>query len=120
MYRVITAASSINELDDAAVLNLLGRSQYDQLYKAACRKIDEEIYNRSGDVEIRWTNGGCTATTSDNEIYTIMSHIYADYTTELGDPKSVYAETRVVYDSLNPSRYFDPTVVAFDDEIEYQ
>lgn len=120
MYRVIRAATE-QKLDDRAVLKLIGRSQYDQLYKAACRKVDDEIVNQYGDVEVtKWTNGGCSATAVSQNRYAITSEIYADFISDRGESISCYAETRCTFDASSPRTYLSPEVIYFNDEMEYE
>lgn len=118
MYRVIKASTS-TPLDDKGVLNLLGRADYDQMYKACCRAIDAEIYNAYGDVEVRWDNGGFTANDHNDGSYSITGQIYAEFTSERGNVQNCYGEVRCNYDGSRES-LLKPEVTYFTDEVEYQ
>lgn len=118
MYRVIKAASE-TPLDDKAVLNLIGRANYDQMYKACCRAIDREIFNSYGDVEVSWNNGGFSANDHGDGSYSITGQIYAQFTSDEGNNKDCYGEVRCNYDGTRES-LISPEVTYFTDEIEYE
>lgn len=118
MYRVIKASSAM-DLDDKGVLNLLGRADYDQMYKACCRAVDVEIYNAYGDVEVSWDNGGFTASAPESGMTTIIGQIHAEFTSDRGNVKYCYGEVRCNYDGSRES-LLSPEVTYFTDEVEYQ
>ena len=114
MKRVIKASTTLNDVD---VLHLIGRRNYDQLYKQCCFKVDDEIYNQYDDQDVHYQNSLCTAVDNGDGIYTIKSTIHADFVSDLGNKKFCYAELESTFDG---SRVSQPVVTFFTDEVEYQ
>jgi len=114
MKRVIKASTTLNDVD---VLHLIGRRNYDQLYKQCCFKVDDEIYNQYDDQDVNYENSLCTATDNGDGTYTIKSTIHADFLSDRGNKKFCYAELESVFDGSTVSQ---PVVTFFTDEVEYQ
>lgn len=115
MKRVILAAT----MQDVDVLNLVGRREYDQMYKRSCHLIDREIYNEYGREDIRWTNGGATAKDNGDGTYDITHQIYAEFETARGNTKYCYGETSCTFDSKNPGKLM-PKLDFFSDDVQYE
>lgn len=112
-------SSSIKASDNMTskdVLETIGQSKYEALYKECCMLVDDEITNQYGDVDVKYDPGDCTAVQNGN-ITTITSQIYAKFTTEAGREKNCYAEVQSTWDG---SKITKNKVTHFSDDVEWE
>lgn len=115
MKRIIVANIKTT-LTDADILHIIGRNNYDQLYKQCTFLTDDEICNAYGDVRIDYSNGGCIGEENPDGTIIITSKVYAEFQVR-GFPKFAYAELESTF---NGSTISSPRVVYFTDEMEIE
>jgi hypothetical protein len=99
-------------------LQLIGREQYDQLYKQACFLVDDEICNQYGeDVEVSYQNSGCTGIQINATSARLTSKIHVSFLSDRDRQINCYAEVESIFARGSVS---DLTVTYFDDNVPYE
>lgn len=115
MKRIIVANTN-STMNDSDILHTVGRRNYDQLYKQCTFLTDDEICNMYGDIDIEYTNGGCTGKSNPDGTITITSKVYTQFEIK-GFPKFSYTELESTFDGNIVSK---PRVVYFNDDVEFE
>lgn len=110
MKRIITSSTN-DKINDTAIYKLLGKCQYDQLYKQCVFLTDSEICNTYGNVDVKYSNGGNTGILNLDNTITITSKIYSEFQLRNFN-HSVYTELECTYDGIIIN---SPIIVYFKD-----